>query len=132
MTQVPPARLTAMCPQLLVSDMHESIAFYTSELGFVLEFRFEEFYAGLARDGHCIHLKSAPPTLNERQYRRANEHLDISFGVTGIDDLYADIRGREVEVTQPLRDMRYGREFYIADPDGYILGFLEPPDDDED
>jgi hypothetical protein len=25
-----------------------------------------------------------------------------------------------------LRHMPYGTEFYIRDPDGYILGFIEP------
>jgi hypothetical protein len=24
-----------------------------------------------------------------------------------------------------LRDMPYGKEFYVADPDGNIIGFLE-------
>ena len=28
----------------------------------------------------------------------------------------------------PLRNMPYGREFYIRDPDGYILGFIQPTD----
>jgi hypothetical protein len=28
----------------------------------------------------------------------------------------------------PLRSMPYGREFYVRDPDGYILGFVEPAD----
>jgi hypothetical protein len=31
----------------------------------------------------------------------------------------------EVIIVQPLRAMPYGKEFYIADPDGYILSFLE-------
>ena len=26
----------------------------------------------------------------------------------------------------PLREMPYGVEFYIRDPDGYILGFVQP------
>jgi hypothetical protein len=29
-----------------------------------------------------------------------------------------------IEIIQPLRAMPYGKEFYIADPDGYIIGFL--------
>jgi len=27
-----------------------------------------------------------------------------------------------VNIIEPLREMPYGREFYITDPDGYILG----------
>jgi hypothetical protein len=26
----------------------------------------------------------------------------------------------------PLRTMPYGIEFYLRDPDGYILGFVQP------
>ena len=26
----------------------------------------------------------------------------------------------------PLRQMPYGVEFYVRDPDGYVLGFVEP------
>jgi len=32
---------------------------------------------------------------------------------------------RSVEIIQPLGNRLYGKEFYIADPDGYILAFLE-------
>jgi len=28
---------------------------------------------------------------------------------------------QDVEIVQPLREMRYGKEFYIADPDGYVI-----------
>jgi len=45
--------------------------------------------------------------------------------VQGIEDLYEEYSARSVEFAQPLRDMAYGKEFYIADPDGYIIGFLE-------
>lgn len=30
-----------------------------------------------------------------------------------------------IEIIQPLRTIPYGKEFYITDPDGYIIGFLE-------
>jgi predicted enzyme related to lactoylglutathione lyase len=28
-------------------------------------------------------------------------------------------------ITQPLRNMPYGTAFYMADPDGHILAFIE-------
>jgi predicted enzyme related to lactoylglutathione lyase len=30
-----------------------------------------------------------------------------------------------LKITQPLRTMPYGTEFYISDPDGYVLAFLD-------
>ena len=114
-----------MSPQLLVTDLDRSIEFYTKKLGFDIDFRYEDFYSGVIKDGHSIHLKSGKPSLEERQNRRDNEDLDIIFSVQDIEDLYEEYSARSVEFAQPLRDMAYGKEFYIADPDGYIIGFLE-------
>ena len=117
--------ITAMSPQFLVADLERSLQFYTGQLGFELDFRYGHFYAGIALDGHSIHLKLADPPAQERRFRRENEHLDITFAVADIRPLYEEISNRPVQVIQPLREMPYGHEFYIADPDGYILAFLE-------
>ena len=53
------SRVKKMSPQLLVSDIERSVAFYTKKLGFGLDFIYEDFYAGIIRDGFTIHLKSA-------------------------------------------------------------------------
>jgi|SRR6185369_10753032 len=119
------SRIKKMSPQFLVTDLDRSIEFYTKKLGFDIDFRYEDFYSGVIKDGHSIHLKSGQPSLEERQNRRDNEDLDIIFSVQDIEDLYEEYSARSVEFAQPLRDMAYGKEFYIADPDGYIIGFLE-------
>ncbi len=118
-------KITGMSPQFLVTDIERSIDFYTQKLGFEVYFRYEDFYAGIRRDGHSIHLKLGKLTQEERLSRRNNEHLDITFSVEGVDALHEDFKMQSVEVTQPPRDMPYGREFYVSDPDGYILAFLE-------
>ena len=115
-----------MSPLFLVADIDRSIAFYTRHLGFKLDFRYEDFYCGLSRDGNTIHLKAAPTSEEERRNRRDNEHVDVTFLVEGIEGLYHEIGGKQAEIIlQPLRDMPYGREFYVIDPDGYILAFLD-------
>jgi catechol 2,3-dioxygenase-like lactoylglutathione lyase family enzyme len=93
------------------------IEFYTKKLGFDLEFRYEDFYAGIIKHGYSIHLKSGKPSIEERKSKRENNDLDIVFSVDGVEDLY--------EIIQPLCERPYGREFYIIDPDGYILAFLQ-------
>jgi predicted enzyme related to lactoylglutathione lyase len=117
-------RIKKMSPQFLVKDIHHSIEFYTKKLGFELEFFYEDFYAGIIKDGHSIHLKSGTPSMEERENKRENNDLDILFSVEGVDHLYEKLVNKLVEITQPLCDRPYGREFYIADPDGYILAFL--------
>jgi catechol 2,3-dioxygenase-like lactoylglutathione lyase family enzyme len=114
-----------MSPQLLVADIDRSIEFYTKKLGFDIDFRYEDFYAGIIKDGFSIHLKTGKPSIDERQNKKDNEHLDIIFSVAEIEYLYEEFSRKSVELIQPLREMPYGREFYVADPDGYIIAFLE-------
>ena len=69
--------ITQLSPQIIVSDLQRSIVFYTTQLGFNVEFRYEDFYAGIIKDGFSIHLKSGDPLFNERNHKRNNEDLDI-------------------------------------------------------
>ena len=112
-------------PQLLVSNIDTSLDFYRTILGFRIDFRYENFYVGIIKDACSIHLKLADSPTDEREFRRANAHLDLTIIVDELDEMYRLISKNEVEVTQALREMEYGREFYIADPDGYILAFME-------
>jgi predicted enzyme related to lactoylglutathione lyase len=114
-----------MSPQLLVTDIDRSVEFYTNKIGFDLDFRYEDFYAGIVKDGHSIHLKSGNPSPEERKNKRENQDLDIVFSVEGVEDLYNEFVNRSVEIIQPLCNRPYGKEFYIADTDGYILAFVE-------
>lgn len=114
-----------MSPQLLVTDIEHSIEFYTKKLGFDVEFRYEDFYAGIIKDSCSIHLKSGKLSIEERKNKKENDDLDIVFSVEGVEGLYEEFLNKSVDIVQPLCDRAYGREFYIADPDGYILAFLE-------
>ena len=118
-------KIKKMSPQLLVADVDRSIQFYTKELSFDVEFRYEDFYAGIIKDGYSVHLKVSKPSIEERENRRNNEDLDIIFSVDGIEGLYEELLNKSVEFIQLLRDMPYGKEFYVADPDGNIIAFLE-------
>jgi predicted enzyme related to lactoylglutathione lyase len=119
------SRIKKMSPQFLVTDIGRSIEFYTKKLGFEVDFLYEDFYAGIIKDGYSIHLKSGNPLTEERKNKRENENLDIIFSVEAVEDLYTELVNKSVEIMQPLCDRPYGKEFYIADPDGYILAFLE-------
>ena len=114
-----------MSPQLLVADIDRSIEFYTKKLGFGIDFRYEDFYSGISKDGFSIHLKVGKPSIEDRRKRRNKQDLDIVFSVDGIEDLYEEISGKSLDLIQPMRKMDYGKEFYVADPDGYIIAFLE-------
>src|SRR5882757_6857330 len=112
--------IKGMSPLLLVRDLNSSLEFYTDILGFKISFRYEDFYAGITKGGYTIHLKSGNPCIEERENRRKNEDPDITFSVDGIEEHYEDIKNKSTTVIQSLREMPYGKEFYITDPNDYI------------
>jgi len=120
-----PFKLKRISPQLLVTNMNLSVGFYNGKLGFDIEFRYEDFYTGMIKDGCSIHLKSGSPSVEERMRKRNNEDLDIVFLVDDIAALYAEMLHKDIVPIMPLRNMPYGKEIYIEDPDGYIIGFIE-------
>jgi catechol 2,3-dioxygenase-like lactoylglutathione lyase family enzyme len=120
------AQITGIAPQFLVDDLDRSIAYYRDRLGFQHDFTYQSFYAGASRDGFTIHLKHAPQPATDRAYRKQNEHLDAHISVSGIQDLFSELQMRGADVIRPLEERPWAcRDFYIEDPDGYILCFSE-------
>jgi catechol 2,3-dioxygenase-like lactoylglutathione lyase family enzyme len=121
------ARVTGIAPQFLVDDLEGAISYYRDRLGFELDFCFESFYASVSRDGFSIHLKHAPKTVADRVHRKQNEHLDAHIGVIGATALHDELQSRGARITKPLENRPWAcRDFYVEDPDGYILCFSEP------
>ena len=121
------ARLTAIAPQLLVDDVDAAIGYYREKLGFEVDFYYDGFYAGISRDGIAIHLKCAPKTVSDRAHRRQNEHLDAYIGVAGVTRLYEEMQARGARIIKALEARPWScLDFYVEDPDGYILCFSEP------
>jgi catechol 2,3-dioxygenase-like lactoylglutathione lyase family enzyme len=116
-------RLTSFAPQFLVDDLARSITYY-QKLGFTFGEPWDGFYAIGKLDGLELHLKEAPKNAAERQYRRANEHLDAAAGVDGIEAFYAQCAARGATIIKPLNATPWGtKDFYVEDPDGYIVCF---------
>jgi catechol 2,3-dioxygenase-like lactoylglutathione lyase family enzyme len=116
--------LQYVAPVLRVADLARSLGFYRDKLGFDVEWCYENFYACVARDGCRIHLRCAAATPRDQAAFERAEHLDACMVVRDAGVLAGEFGG--LEFTVPLRAMPYGKEFYIRDPDGYILGFVEP------
>jgi predicted enzyme related to lactoylglutathione lyase len=117
--------LTYVAPVLRVSDIARLLAFYSDRLGFAVEFVYESFYAGVCRDGCHIHLKGSSPSPRDEIAFEREEHIDIYVGVQSAETLSERFASAGVAFVVPLRHMPYGTEFYVRDPDGYILGFVE-------
>jgi catechol 2,3-dioxygenase-like lactoylglutathione lyase family enzyme len=120
-------RVTSFAPQFLVDDLQRSISYY-QKIGFTFGEPWEGFYAIGYLDGLELHLKEAPKNESERQHRRDNEHLDASAGVDGIEAFYERCVANNVTIIKPLTATEWGTKgFYVADPDGYIIGFSGSP-----
>jgi catechol 2,3-dioxygenase-like lactoylglutathione lyase family enzyme len=123
------ARLDHIAPVFRVADLARSIAFYRDALGFDLEFSYEGFYASVRREACHVHLQCAPPAPRDQAEFERTEHLDACVIVEGIEDLAARFAAAGAPLSVPLRRMPYGAEFYVRDPDGYVLGFIEPAEE---
>jgi len=117
------ARVTSLAPQFLVDDLARSIAYY-EKLGFTFGEPWGGFYAIGQVDGLEIHLKEAPKNAAERRFRREHEHLDAAAGVDGIETFFAQCAAKGVTIIKPLAETPWGtKDFYVEDPDGYVLCF---------
>jgi catechol 2,3-dioxygenase-like lactoylglutathione lyase family enzyme len=64
-------RISRIIPQLRTTDVASSIDFYTAKLGFTLDFRYEDFYAGVRAGDFVLHLKQidAPDSVDRLRRR---------------------------------------------------------------
>jgi catechol 2,3-dioxygenase-like lactoylglutathione lyase family enzyme len=121
-----PSSLTFIAPVFQVADLARSLSFYRDQLGFDVEFCYEGFYASVCRDGCRIHLKCARAAPRDQAASEREEELDACLGVQSAEVLSASFASAGVTFAVPLRQMPYGIEFYVRDPDGYMLGFVQP------
>ena len=126
MSQLQKRVLTYIAPVFRVADLARSIEFYRDRLGFEVEFTYENFYASVWRDGCRLHLQCAPATPRDQAAFEREERIDACIAVTDAVTLSAGFAASGVDFSMPLRKMPYGTEFYVGDPDGYNLGFVQP------
>ena len=107
---------------LPVSDIDQSIDFYTGQLGFELTFSWESptTYAVLNRDSVVnIHLVRRDP-----KHVISSIHTAIYIFTHDIESLYTEFLSKGVDIPNPLLERDYGmKDFDVADPDGHILAF---------
>lgn len=116
-------RITSLAPQFLVDDLARSMAYY-QKLGFTFGEPWEGFYAIGRIDGLELHLKAGEKHEDGRRFRREHEHLDAAAGVDGIEAFYNTCVANGARILKPLAPTEWGtRDFYVEDPDGYIICF---------
>jgi hypothetical protein len=75
------------------------------------------FHAIGRRDRFERHLKCTPKNEAKRRHRRANDHLDLSAAVTGIDAFHSGSVAKGAAIIKPLAPTAWRtKEFHVLDP----------------
>ena len=121
--------LIAAVPQLFVSDIAASSAFFTGKLGFAVEFAYGDppFYAQVKRGGAQIALRHVDRPVLDKIAAAMKADVDMLVASISVDDvraLYAEYQAAGVGFHQALRTEPWGaRTFIVRDPDENLLLF---------
>ena len=127
-----PYELNKLTPNLIVSNVERSLAFYRDVLGFSVTATVPEsapfVFAFMTRGDITVFLNSPEAAIEEYpafKDRPIGGTLTLFFEITGVRDAYAALEGK-VKVVMPLEVKWYGMtEFAFEDPDGYVITFAE-------
>ncbi len=125
-------RFTKLTPNLVVSDVERSVAFYCGVLGFRQAMTVPDapplVFAAVEHDGIEVFL-NAPEAAGAEYAAFRNVPPGGTFTMfIEVDDVTAlhDQLKATVPVVMPFEKKWYGMtEFAIADPDGYVITFAQ-------
>lgn len=118
--------IAGVTTQLRTTDLESSIRFYTQRLGMALEFRYEDFYAGIAAGSGAFHLKRVDEPDPSIAYVRDAGHFHLYLQTDDADALAAEFARRGVKPIRSVHDTPWNtREFVIEDDQGHTLYFGE-------
>jgi catechol 2,3-dioxygenase-like lactoylglutathione lyase family enzyme len=129
--------MSALVPELLVSDIATSRTFYLDVLGFsVMWERPAEKFLYLGREGAELMLEQ--PTHGRHFLAGKLEHpygrgMNLQIKVSAVDALHDSVIRSGAPIYLPMEEKWYrtgdhfsgNRQFIVSDPDGYLLRFFE-------
>ena len=116
--------------QLRTTNLQESIDFYVNVLGFQLDFRYEDFYAGIKIGDSNLHLKLVDDPDPSIPAVREGGHLHLFIAVDGVDAEAERLARLGVKPFLGPYDTPWGsREFYITDNQGHVLAYSQGTDE---
>jgi len=124
--------ITAVEPELFVTNIAASCDFFTGKLGFTVAFTYGEppFYAQVKRDGARLNLKCVDRPVIDPELRDREQLLSAALIVATAEEikaLFLEFAAAGVAFFQTLRREPWGaKNFIIKDPDGNLLLFAGP------
>lgn len=119
---------------LNVSDIQASLTFY-EQLGFEEIDRYETddggvHFVDLELDGAILGLgdihSNDDPSFQDWVSGTLGGGVVLYVTVDDVDDLFERAKAADATIEHPPDDRPYGRVFTLNDPDGYVLGFIDP------
>ena len=127
-----PPTLTSIAAHLYVRDLAASTDFFTTKLGFTVDFIYGDppFYAQVSRDKAHLALRSMDEPVYAANIREREAVLSASITLASADEinqLYRTYKEADVPIHQPLRTEPWqAQTFIIKDPDGNLILFAAP------
>jgi catechol 2,3-dioxygenase-like lactoylglutathione lyase family enzyme len=120
-------QIARIIPQLRTRNLASTIAFYTTRLGFTLEFEYDDFYAGVRADGNMVHLKRIEETDPSIEFVDEGGHFHLYLETDDIEGTAERLKRAGVPLERDVHERAWAtRELVIRDDQGHTLYFGQP------
>jgi catechol 2,3-dioxygenase-like lactoylglutathione lyase family enzyme len=117
-------QISSVIPQLRTTDLAASIEFYTTRLGFTLEFQYDDFYAGVRSGDYVVHLKLIDAPDPSIAFVDREEHFHLYFQTADVSAVAEELERLGVPLVKDVHETAWGtRECVIKDNAGHTLYF---------
>jgi uncharacterized glyoxalase superfamily protein PhnB len=111
-------------PHLPVKNLKLTLDYYRDTLGFYDEWTAGDKDGGIRRDD--MRLLFGEDAEFTTAINNTTHRLPLMWFVTDIDEIYAELQGRKIEIADSLKTHPYGlREFAFIDINGYYIRIAE-------
>ena len=119
-------RILGVIPQLRTTNLDQSIRFYTEKMGFTVEFRYQDFYAGVRAGDQVFHLKQIDEKDPSIDFVDHGDNFHLYLQTDDAAGAAEILKGNGVSFVRQVHETAWGtREFIIKDDQGHTLYFGE-------
>jgi catechol 2,3-dioxygenase-like lactoylglutathione lyase family enzyme len=114
--------ISGVIPQLRTTDLASSIRFYTTKLGLSLEFKYQDFYAGIRAGNQIFHLKLVDEKDPSIRFVDEGEHFHLYLETGDVAAAAAALKANGISLVKDVHETPWGtKEVVIKDDQGHTL-----------
>ncbi len=116
--------ISGVISQIRTTNLDESLDFYVTKLGLELEFKHEDFYAGVKAGEQSFHIKLVDERDPSIDFVSDGDHLHLYFTTDDLKSNAAEFERQGITFTKKIHKTAWESiEFYIQDNQGHTLCF---------